>query len=125
MGQDVTYSGTVAAAKEGRLPRNPLHLRLHKRPRRHFLFRDAAEITGGDSQRWWWTGRPPEGTFLNVNIPNVARARISGFMVTRLGKRIYNDNVTVRTDPRGTRRTTGSVETGRDTNPSKAPILAR
>jgi 5'-nucleotidase len=41
--------------------------------------------------------------FLNVNIPNVSHDNIKGFMVTRLGKRVYNDKVFERTDPRGGR----------------------
>jgi 5'-nucleotidase len=42
-----------------------------------------------------------DATFLNINIPNLAYGKMKGFMVTRLGKRIYNDKVIERTDPRG------------------------
>jgi 5'-nucleotidase len=42
-----------------------------------------------------------DSTFLNINIPNVSYSKMKGFMVTRLGKRIYNDKVIERTDPRG------------------------
>ena len=101
MGQDVTYSGTVAAAKEGAFLGIP-SISVSVCARSNFLFRDAAEITG-EIVDLVMDRPPPEGTFLNVNIPNIAREEISGFMVTRLGKRIYNDNVTVRTDPRGTK----------------------
>ena len=43
----------------------------------------------------------PDNTFLNINIPNLPTRRVKGFMVTRLGKRIYNDAVVERLDPRG------------------------
>ena len=99
MGQDVTYSGTVAAAKEGAFLGIP-SISVSISARSDFFFADAAEVTG-EIVDLLMRRPPPEGTFLNVNIPNVARGQISGFMVTRLGKRIYNDNVTVRTDPRG------------------------
>jgi len=42
-----------------------------------------------------------DSTFLNINVPNVSYNKMKGFMVTRLGKRIYNDKVIERTDPRG------------------------
>jgi len=38
---------------------------------------------------------------LNVNIPNLSEEQIKGVQVTRLGKRIYSDELVVRTDPRG------------------------
>ena len=35
-----------------------------------------------------------DDTFLNINIPNIPHEKLNGFMVTKLGKRIYNDEVT-------------------------------
>jgi 5'-nucleotidase len=45
--------------------------------------------------------RLPHEGFLNVNIPNIQRKNVRGYMVTKLGKRIYNGKVVERTDPRG------------------------
>ena len=99
MGQDVHYSGTVAAAKEGAFLGVP-SLSVSLSSREGFLFSDAAAVT--EEIIDMIGGRPlPDSTFLNVNIPNLPRRQLGGFMVTRLGKRIYNDNVIERTDPRG------------------------
>jgi 5'-nucleotidase len=99
MGQDVNYSGTVAAAKEGAF----LGIRsmaVSLTARNGFLFNDAARITGRIMEAL--SQAPPlNGAFFNVNIPNLQENEIKGFLVTRLGKRIYNDTVIERTDPRG------------------------
>ncbi|MEN6616220.1 MAG: 5'/3'-nucleotidase SurE [Syntrophorhabdus sp.] len=99
MGQDVNYSGTVAAAKEGAFFGIP-SMAVSICARENFLFEDAAHIAS-DVIRILSENPPPEGTFANVNIPNVPRDSIKGFSVTRLGKRIYNDIVHERIDPRG------------------------
>ena len=99
MGQDVNYSGTVAAAKEGAFL--GIHsLAVSIAARGDFLFNDAAlvvrRIAAIMKNRAF-----VDGSFLNVNIPNVSYSSLKGFMVTKLGKRIYNDEVLERTDPRG------------------------
>jgi 5'-nucleotidase len=43
----------------------------------------------------------PANTFLNVNIPNVSWAEIKGIELTRLGHRIYRDELIARKDPQG------------------------
>jgi 5'-nucleotidase len=99
MGQDVNYSGTVAAAKEGAFLGIP-SISVSIAAREDFFFEDAARVT--EEVIDILLTRPlPESTFLNINIPNFPRNKIKGFMVTRLGKRIYNDKVIERTDPRG------------------------
>ena len=99
MGQDVNYSGTVAAAKEGAFLGIP-SMAISICAREKFLFNDAALITHKiiDIIR---NKAFIDNTFLNINIPNITRNRLNGFMVTKLGKRIYNDKVIARTDPRG------------------------
>jgi 5'-nucleotidase len=99
MGRDVNYSGTVAAAKEGAFLGIP-SFSVSVSARNGFLFRDASEVTV-ELMAVLSTMPFPPATFLNVNIPNMPRSQIRGFMVTRLGKRIYNDNVVERIDPRG------------------------
>ncbi|MHB8109490.1 MAG: 5'/3'-nucleotidase SurE [Syntrophorhabdaceae bacterium] len=99
MGQDVNYSGTVAAAKEGAFLNIP-SMAVSICAREQFLFNDAAYIAS-DVIRILSENILPEGTFANVNIPNVPRSSVKGFSVTRLGRRIYNDIVHERIDPRG------------------------
>lgn len=99
MGQDVNYSGTVAAAKEGAFLGIP-SLAISINGRSHYHFADAikaAEVIIQVVEE----GNFLDSTFLNINIPNVSYNKMKGFMVTRLGKRIYNDTVVERTDPRG------------------------
>ncbi len=101
MGQDVNYSGTVAAAKEGAFLGIP-SLAVSICARTGFHFADAARYTEGilDLLKSKASGN---GVLLNVNIPNLPYDNIKGFMVTRLGKRVYNETVFERTDPRGGR----------------------
>jgi len=99
MGQDVNYSGTVAAAKEGAFLNIP-SMAVSICARQEFLFEDAAGVAETVIEALSETAMP-EGTFANVNIPNLPRDMLKGFSVTRLGKRIYNDIVHERIDPRG------------------------
>lgn len=43
----------------------------------------------------------PAGAFLNVNFPSVPWNQIKGVALTRLGRRVYRDELVARTDPRG------------------------
>lgn len=99
MGQDVNYSGTVAAAKEGAFLGIP-SLAVSINARSHFRFPDAIRVID-TTIHLIKEYSVPDSTFLNINIPNVSFNKMKGFMVTRLGKRIYNDTVIERTDPRG------------------------
>ena len=99
MGQDVTYSGTIAAAKEGAFMEIP-SLAVSLSGRKDFLFDEAVKTVREIVEKI--RNRPMPGhTFLNVNIPNIRRDSVKGFEVTRLGQRIYNGKVVERTDPRG------------------------
>ena len=99
MGQDVNYSGTVAAAKEGAFLNIP-SMAVSICAREGFLFDDASCVAEMVIHALN-DGTLPEGTFANVNIPNLPRDSLKGFSVTRLGKRIYNDIIHERIDPRG------------------------
>ncbi len=101
MGQDVNYSGTVAAAKEGAFM-GFASMAVSISGRENFYFKDAAmivvrllELFGNDVTKML------KDVFLNINIPNLPLQEIKGFLVTRLGKRVYNDIITERIDPRG------------------------
>lgn len=104
LGDDVLYSGTVAAATEGR-----------------FLGKPAVAVSlntdglRGDAQRHFETGahfarfiverlqsQPlARATVLNVNVPNIPVAEVKGIRVTRLGNRHRSEHVIRAEDPRG------------------------
>jgi 5'-nucleotidase len=104
LGDDVLYSGTVAAATEGR-----------------FLGKPAVAISlntdglRGDAQRHFETGahfarliverllaQPlARATVLNVNVPNIPVAEVKGIRITRLGNRHRSEQVIHAEDPRG------------------------
>ncbi len=99
MGDDVFYSGTVAAAIEGALQGLPaLAVSLVASGLADFTY--SAELTrrlvGAVLER----GLPPK-TVLNVNVPNRPRAEVEGVKITRLGTRVYQDTLIERLDPRG------------------------
>jgi 5'-nucleotidase len=101
MGDDITYSGTVAAAMEGLISGIPsiaisidgFGADIDYGPSASF----AALLAGNILER----GFAPD-SFLNVNLPHLARDRIKGVEVTRLGKRTYRDKLIERLDPFGT-----------------------
>jgi 5'-nucleotidase len=99
MGQDVSYSGTVAAAKEGAFA-GAVSFAVSLDGRGNFLFRDATRAVLDIVEKARSRVFPPS-TFLNLNIPNIPYEQIRGLMVTSLGKRIYNGNIIERIDPRG------------------------
>ncbi len=99
MGDDVTYSGTVAAAIEGRLLGLPAIAFSNAAWRPEHLDASAAaarRIVDLVARR----GLARE-TLLNVNLPDLPLAAIRSARVTHLGKRIYRDEVIAKTDPRG------------------------
>ena len=101
LGDDVTYSGTVAAAFEGTLRGVPsFAISVIERIDTRFEF--AAEFAVRLSNLILDNGLPPE-TLLNVNVPNLAAQDIAGIAVARQGRRIYNDQIVEKEDPRGER----------------------
>ena len=107
LGDDITYSGTVAAALEGVVLGLPAIAVSQQSARREMDFRlgnefdftAAAAFTAQVVDRLAGTvdsealdGRMPlpEGTLLNVNVPG---GGVEGVEVTRLGKRIYRDHL--------------------------------
>lgn len=99
LGDDVTYSGTVAGAIEARLLGVP-SLAISLAARENYLFADAAEVAVRIAAMIFSQGLS-EGTLLNVNVPNVPLSGIKGTAITRLGKRIYHQMTVERVDPRG------------------------
>ncbi|MEA3460217.1 MAG: 5'/3'-nucleotidase SurE, partial [Chloroflexota bacterium] len=99
LGQDITYSGTVAAAIEGVIFGLPaMAVSLDSFESQDFSY--AAEFTARLVNLVLVRGLPP-GILLNVNVPAVPREQIKGVLITRLGKRVYSDTLVKRQDPRG------------------------
>ncbi|MEO8018636.1 MAG: 5'/3'-nucleotidase SurE [Pseudomonadota bacterium] len=108
LGDDVLYSGTVAAATEGRFLGKPsVAISLH------------TDGSRGDAVRHFETGAHfarqiverllatplaatlGRATILNVNVPNIAVNAVKGIKVTRLGNRHRSEAVIKAADPRG------------------------
>ncbi|WP_210397000.1 5'/3'-nucleotidase SurE [Motiliproteus sediminis] len=102
LGDDVLYSGTVAAAMEGRyLERPALALSMAAGTPRHFA--TGAAIARHLVERISRVDLAPR-TVLNVNIPDLPMEQIKGIRVTRLGHRDLAGQPVAATDPRGKTR---------------------
>ena len=99
MGDDITYSGTVAGAMEGTLLGIP-SIAVSLVSRNHFRFETSAKFTH-EVARKVLRHKIPKDTLLNINLPNVPPEEIRGVRVTRQGKRIYGDAIVEKRDPRG------------------------
>ena len=101
LGDDLTYSGTVAAAFEATLLGIPA-LAVSLEIAREHHFATAATVAADVARRVLKSGMPPE-TLLNINVPDLPREKLKGFRVTRQGKRTYSDEGRENVDPRGRR----------------------
>lgn len=99
LGDDVIYSGTVAAAMEGRflgLPAIAVSLVLGKDEH----FETAASVVKMLLERM--PSNPlPADTILNINVPDLPMSKVTGIEVTRLGHRHKAEPVVRTLDPRG------------------------
>jgi 5'-nucleotidase len=99
LGDDVTYSGTVAAAFEGTLLGLPsVAISVNSWQDCNF---DAGAAFAPKIVEQVLTRGLPNGALLNVNVPSLPADAIKGVKVTKLGKRLYRDAVVKQTDPRG------------------------
>lgn len=99
MGDDVLYSGTVAAAMEGRhLGLPAIAVSLDSFTPQHFetaatavvhLLKNLAQVSFAAN------------TVLNINVPDIPWSEIKGFRATRLGNRHKSEGVIIQHDPRG------------------------
>jgi len=100
MGDDVLYSGTIAAAMEGRflgLPAIAVSLVCNQTPQ---YFETAARVTVELIERIRKHPLPAD-TILSVNVPDLPYDSLTGTEVTRLGHRHKSEPVIEMTDPRG------------------------
>lgn len=99
LGDDVLYSGTVAAAMEGRflgLPAIAISLASHT----GVHYETAAWVAQKLVKQLQHTALPAD-TILNVNVPDLPVDEITGFESTRLGHRHKAEPVIKEFDPRG------------------------
>ncbi|NKN34501.1 5'/3'-nucleotidase SurE [Marichromatium bheemlicum] len=99
LGDDVIYSGTVAAATEGRflgLPAIAISSAVHTPHHLDTGVRVAIELVARLRER------PLEpNLILNVNVPDLPYGALAGFRATRLGQRHRAEPVVTAQDPRG------------------------
>jgi 5'-nucleotidase len=103
MGEDVLYSGTVAAAMEGLALGVPaIAFSFAGRVLRDDAMLDDHVGTMEKILRHL-AGLPlfPENTLFNVNIPPIPAKELKGFRLTRLGRRAYSDSLMRMKDPWG------------------------
>lgn len=100
LGDDVLYSGTVAAATEGgilSIPSVAFSL-AGKNPQKNY---DTAAAVARQIIERLKKAPLPHATILNVNVPNVGIEELQGFELTRLGKRHPAQPAVKAMDPRG------------------------
>ena len=99
LGDDVLYSGTVAAAMEGRfLGRPAIALSLVSAEPEHY--ESGARVARLLVERME-DGSIPRDTLLNVNVPDRPWAELAGLRATRLGARHRAEQTVKMNDPRG------------------------
>jgi 5'-nucleotidase len=99
LGDDIIYSGTVAAAMEGRflgLPAIAISMVGHNI--KHY---DTAAVIVRQLVLQLSANHFPPQTILNVNVPDLPLNEIKGLEVTRLGKRHCAEPIIKEYDPRG------------------------
>jgi 5'-nucleotidase len=100
MGEDVLYSGTVAAAMEGTiLGTRAIAVSYSSRASDRIPAWEAVltDLIGTLIRRADF----PAETFFNVNLPDIPVEELKGIRVTTLGRRVYADSLTRREDPSG------------------------
>jgi 5'-nucleotidase len=104
MGEDVLYSGTVAAAMEGVMLGIPAVALSYAGGD---LRADPSTLGGMSGMLADLLGHllalpdfPPD-TLLNVNLPPLAPTQVRGVKLTRLGRRVYSNSLTPMQDPWG------------------------
>jgi 5'-nucleotidase len=101
LGDDVIYSGTVAAAMEGRflgLPAIAVSLHAGEGDTRHY---DTAARAAVELVARLATDPLPADTILNVNVPDLPWGEVAGYEVARLGNRHRAEPCVLQEDPRG------------------------
>lgn len=99
LGYDIFYSGTIAAAVEGVINGIPA-IALSLDSFEPLDFSGPASFASRLVQNVVRHGLPSD-VFLNVNYPAISWDEIKDVAITRLGRRVYRDELVPRADPRG------------------------
>ena len=101
LGEDVSYSGTIAAAIEATLLGVPaIALSLVADSEESARWATAEKYFPQVVRKLTASGWP-ENVFINVNFPDVGPNSVKGIRVTRQGRRKLGDELIERRDPRG------------------------
>lgn len=101
MGEDVTYSGTVAAAMEATLLGIPsIALSQVTKHGQHVKWATSEHFAPGIIATIMKAGIP-KGTLININFPNLVTASVKGVEIVSQGLRNMRDSLVRWTDPRG------------------------
>ncbi len=100
LGDDITYSGTVAAAIEGTLLGIMSFAVSVVGTPPNYHFSPAAEFATSLATHIAAHGLPDK-TLLNVNVPNLDRPELKGYRFTHQGKRRYGEKIENCPNPRG------------------------
>lgn len=99
LGDDITYSGTVAAGMEAvinSMPAIAVSTDINPVWQIELAAAAIARLVEQISKRGL-----ERDILLNVNVPSLPHDEIKGVQITRLGKRVYEDQLIEREDPRG------------------------
>ncbi len=99
LGDDITYSGTVSAAMEGVINNCP-SFAISQEYYEQVDFA-LASLAAAIVARNILEHGLKRGELLSVNVPAVSIEDCEGFEVTRVGRRVYQDQLVARVDPRG------------------------
>jgi len=100
LGENIIYSGTVSAATEGTtLGVSSIAVSIDNLVDPDFSY--AADFTKKIASQIIKNGGLPEGTLLNINIPDVSSEEIKGIKITKQSSAKFKDKFIKRVDPRG------------------------
>ena len=99
LGEDITYSGTVAGAMEGCILGIP-SMAVSLFAREDFRFYDASLVVKDLANKLLKKSLSSQ-TYLNINIPNIPYRSLKGYAITKQGHRIYKEAVIRYRDPYG------------------------
>jgi 5'-nucleotidase len=100
LGDDVLYSGTVAAAMEATILGIPA-IAISYTGRDPELIEPWTEVLAGVLEQVLGRSEFPADTLLNINLPDIDPDQVEGVKVTTLGRREYLDSLTRAHDPSG------------------------
>ena len=100
LGENIIYSGTVSAATEGTTYNiSSIAVSIDNLVDPDYSY--AAVFTKKIADKVIKNGGLPEGTLLNINIPDISKKEIKGVKITRQSNAKFKDNFIKRIDPRG------------------------